>query len=130
MTNARLVGLTYFVLAVLTGLFLEHVLGTIWAAVGWNDIQILGEAWTLTTFIGFGVSFGVTILVVANKGLRTASLEVAQELRKVTWPTWLETRSSTIAVLITTVIIAIILGTFDFGWNALSKLLYEAPRYL
>ena len=130
MTNARWVAITYFLLAVLTGLFLEHVLGSIWAAVGWNDIPIVGDAWTLTTFIGFGISFGATILIVMNRTARTVSLEVVQEMRRVTWPSRHDTQSSTIAVLVTTVILALLLGGMDMGWASLSKIIYEAPRYL
>ena len=43
------------------------------------------------------------------------------ELRKVTWPTWPETRKSTIAVLGFVAIMAVILGLIDLGLSHLVK---------
>ena len=50
--------------------------------------------------------------------------EVAQELKKVTWPTAKEVRSATIVVIVMAVISAIILGIFDFVWSNLTELVY------
>ena len=43
------------------------------------------------------------------------------ELRKVTWPTWKETRKATLAVLGFVAIMAIILGLIDLGLSSLIK---------
>lgn len=43
------------------------------------------------------------------------------ELRKVTWPTWKETRKATIAVLGFVCVMAIILGLIDLGLSTLVK---------
>ncbi|MBD5607297.1 MAG: preprotein translocase subunit SecE [Desulfovibrio sp.] len=43
------------------------------------------------------------------------------ELRKVTWPTWKETRKATFAVLGFVAIMAIILGLIDLGLSSLIK---------
>lgn len=50
--------------------------------------------------------------------------EVAQELKKVTWPTAKEVRSATMVVIIMAVISAVILGIFDFAWSNLTELVY------
>ena len=44
--------------------------------------------------------------------------DVISELRKVTWPTFAETRYLTIVVAIVAIVIGVILGLFDllFGW--------------
>ncbi|MBD5103454.1 MAG: preprotein translocase subunit SecE [Ruminococcaceae bacterium] len=43
------------------------------------------------------------------------------ELRKVTWPTWKETRKATLAVLAFVCIMAIILGLIDLGLSSLIR---------
>jgi preprotein translocase subunit SecE len=45
---------------------------------------------------------------------KTLSLEVASELMKVTWPSWAETRVSTIAVVVASIVASLIL--FGFDW--------------
>ena len=47
-----------------------------------------------------------------------AVADVISELRKVTWPTFAETRYLTIVVAIVAIVIGLILGAFDllFGW--------------
>ncbi len=39
--------------------------------------------------------------------------EVKAELKKVTWPTWIEVFSSTVVVIITTLIFAVLIGIWD-----------------
>ena len=41
-------------------------------------------------------------------------VEVRAELKKVTWPTWIEVFSSTIVVIITTLIFAAVIGVWDY----------------
>ncbi|PIE65827.1 MAG: preprotein translocase subunit SecE [Deltaproteobacteria bacterium] len=54
----------------------------------------------------------------------TYFMEVGNELSKVTWPSWSETKLSTIVVIVTTLIIALILGLLDLAWGSLSSLIY------
>ena len=39
--------------------------------------------------------------------------EVKAEMKKVTWPTWIEVFSSTVVVIITTLIFAVVIGLWD-----------------
>ena len=55
---------------------------------------------------------------------QTVSLEIALELKRVTWPSLRETRAATVAVVVASFIAAIILGVFDFIWGRLSALVY------
>ena len=50
--------------------------------------------------------------------------EVAQELKKVTWPTAKEVRTATLVVVVMAIISAMILGLFDFVWSNLTELVY------
>ncbi|MCR5561874.1 MAG: preprotein translocase subunit SecE [Desulfovibrio sp.] len=47
--------------------------------------------------------------------------ESKAELRKVTWPTLMETRKATLAVLGFVAVMAVILGLVDFGLSSLIK---------
>ena len=40
-------------------------------------------------------------------------VEVRAELKKVTWPTWIEVFSSTVVVIITTLMFALMIGIWD-----------------
>jgi preprotein translocase subunit SecE len=55
------------------------------------------------------------------------SLEVALELRRVTWPSLRETRAATIAVIVASLVAAVILGAFDLFWGWLSATVYNRP---
>jgi preprotein translocase subunit SecE len=50
--------------------------------------------------------------------------EVASELKKVTWPTAKEIRTSTMVVIVMAILSAVILGLFDFVWSNLTELVY------
>jgi preprotein translocase subunit SecE len=51
--------------------------------------------------------------------------EVVAELAKVTWPSREETYASSVIVIITSIIAAMIIGGFDFVWSAITDLLYK-----
>jgi preprotein translocase subunit SecE len=51
--------------------------------------------------------------------------DVVVELSKVSWPTRQEVSTSTVVVIITSVIAATILGTFDAVWSAITDLIYR-----
>jgi len=51
--------------------------------------------------------------------------EVVKEVKKVTWPSFLETRASTIVVLIMVAIMSVILGIFDWVWATLTNFIYS-----
>jgi preprotein translocase SecE subunit len=40
-------------------------------------------------------------------------MEVRAELKKVTWPTWVELVSSTVVVIITSILFAVVIGIWD-----------------
>ena len=68
----------------------------------------------------------VVIGVTAYKNDRVYHLanEVATELKKVTWPTAKEVRTSTITVIAMALISAVILFCFDFVWSSLTDKIY------
>jgi preprotein translocase subunit SecE len=53
--------------------------------------------------------------------------ETVGELRKVVWPTWTEARNLTIIVLLVILVMAIVLGSFDWLFAQLIRLLITIP---
>lgn len=53
-------------------------------------------------------------------------VEVRAELKKVTWPTWIEVFSSTIVVIITTLIFAAVIGVWDWVLMRLMRVVLKA----
>ncbi len=121
----RIVAIFYVFAAVCLGVFLEKILGLVFSYTRWND---------------FGPSSGTTgpsprssatpspplaaVVVWRTPRLHAVSLEVAGELKKVTWPSLRETRAATVAVVVFTFVAAVLLGVFDLVWARLSALVY------
>jgi preprotein translocase subunit SecE len=66
-----------------------------------------------------------TILLYRNRPSYTLVHDVVEELSKVTWPTRKETSQSTVVVVITSMVAALILFMFDSVWSAVTDLVYK-----
>ncbi len=123
--DARRMVLIFYVLAALAlGVFLEKILGLVFSYARWNDPAVFGEDWALTTVLGYGLAVVGAVVVWRMPRTQTVSLEIAGELKKVTWPSLRETRAATVAVVVATAIAAVILGAFDYLWSWLSGKIY------
>ena len=122
MTNTRLVAIGYVVLGLLAGLFLEHVLLIVFGAFAPTQplTRPLWGDWSWSSVIGLGIAAGAAIYLWKTPKTHDASLEIAAELRKVTWPSLAETRAATIAVIVASLIAAVLLGLFDVFWQFLT----------
>jgi preprotein translocase subunit SecE len=119
----RIVAIAYVLAALALGIFFEKVLALVFAYVRVNDFAIFGD-WSLSTVLGFALAAAAAIIVWRIPRTQTVSLEVALELRRVTWPSLRETRAATVAVIVASAISAVILGLFDFVWSWLSSKVY------
>ncbi len=119
----RIVAIFYVLAAVALGIFLEKVTALVLTYARVNDFSVFGD-WTLSTVIGFAVAAVGAIVVWRIPRTQTVSLEVALELRRVTWPSLRETRSATIAVIVASAVASAILGVFDMVWSWLSSKIY------
>jgi preprotein translocase subunit SecE len=122
MTNTRIVQIALVVLAILTGLFLEHVL---LAAFGsWSVTQPLTRPlwndWTWCSFIGLAIAAAAALYIWVTPRTNEVSLDIVAELRKVSWPGLPETRAATVAVIVASLIAAALLGMFDVLWQFLT----------
>jgi preprotein translocase subunit SecE len=119
----RIVAIFYVAAALALGMFLEKVLEISFAAAGVNDFVVVSD-WTLSTVLGFVVAVVAAVVVWRVPKTQRVSMEIALELRRVTWPSLRETRASTIAVIIASFVAAVILGMFDLAWSWLSSKVY------
>lgn len=114
MDPKRLVVIFLLLAGIVTGLFFEHVLGLIWARIGWNDpVLVEGVDWQVTSLVGYLLAVGLVVGTWFNPKSHAVAIDIASELMKVTWPTWSETRASTVAVVIASVVAAVILFCID-----------------
>jgi preprotein translocase subunit SecE len=120
----RIVAIFYVAAALALGVFLEKVLSLAFTYAKWSDPAIFGEDWTLSTVVGYAIAVVVALVAWKTPRVNELSMQVAQELKKVTWPTLRETRAATIAVVVATFAAAVLLGFFDYVWAKLSQLIY------
>ena len=127
MAIARYVNIAFVAFGLMIWPVLAELFGWIFSLVGPGmNQQLIGHNFRVADCIGLVLAGGTTYYIGwMHEEFRTFAMEAGNELSKVTWPTWSETRLSTIVVIITTMIIAAILGVFDYLWAALSSLVYD-----
>jgi len=114
MDPKRLVVVAFLVFGIIIALFLGHVLETVLARVGVaNGRPIEGLDWKWTDLAGIAVTAGAAAYCWTNARIRGLALETATELMRVTWPSWHETRVSTTAVVVASLIAAVVLFSID-----------------
>jgi len=122
--SKRIVAIFYFFAAVVVGIFLEKILGIVFSYARLNDTALFGDDWTVTTVLGYGIAAVLAVLAWRSPKVNAVSMQVAQELERVSWPNLRETRASTVAVVVFTFVAAFMLGIFDLVWSRLSSLVY------
>ncbi len=122
MDPQRLVIIFYLLFGVVLALFLGYhgsggasgVLPSLWGAMGWKDVELGdGLGWYVTSLLGVFIAAGVVATAFLHPKLKRLSLEVASELMRVTWPSWSETRVSTVAVVVASLIASVVLFGID-----------------
>jgi preprotein translocase subunit SecE len=120
-TKSTLVGIFFIGAGLLTAWVLSIAFASLFGALRITDTAILGDRVTLTRLLGFLVGGLIAVGAFMWPKSKTFVGECAEELYKVNWPTWPETRVSTLVVIVTSVIAAMILGVFDTTFNILSN---------
>jgi preprotein translocase SecE subunit len=94
-----------------------------WFAPTWNR-PLLGADFVVSDLLGLTAGLATAITLWRHKNVRTAALDIASELSRVTWPGWEETRNSTFVVMVVTLVVSLILGFFDYVWAWLTSQIY------
>lgn len=128
MEVSRYVNLTYalgFILAVIT---LNKAVQAIWEGFErLPNVGLVGNTITLTDAIAVVISAVLIIYLYKREDYRTYVSEVILELKKVTWPSWDETKRGTLVVIIFTVVLSAFLWGSDQLWKYLTDLLLLPP---
>ena len=104
-----------------------------WLLAGWVLDRIITLIWDkfaepqpmVVTFVSLALGAGVTLALYRQEKVKRVANEVVGELAKVTWPSREETQVSTVVVIVTSLIAAVIIGTFDAAWSAITDLIYK-----
>jgi preprotein translocase subunit SecE len=123
----RIVGVSYVVFGLLGALIFGQLIGKLLELLRWNDPQLLGVT-SVSSLLGVVLGAGIMLFCYFNQRIYAGSLDIAAELKKVTWPSLAETRVSTIAVIIASVVSALILFFFDIVWSKVMTV--WAPQFL
>ena len=115
MDPRRLVVVSYVAFGVIVTMFLGHMVSLLMTRMGMSDNEVLPDI-RLSVLVGFAVTVGLAAYAWTNVKVKTLSLEVATELMRVTWPSWEDVRVSTIAVVVASLVAALLL----FGMDTLS----------
>ena len=89
-------------------------------------VGLIGSEFNLSDLLGLLSGIGTGIALWRHEQINTLSHEIANELKKVVWPSWEETRGATVVVIIVTIICALILGGYDAVWSVLTGWIYKA----
>jgi preprotein translocase SecE subunit len=103
---------------------LSKLLAALAYAVDAPDAAIFGSSFTVTTLVAMIVAAGGAVYAFKNERVYGFSEEVITELHKVVWPGKKETQTAVVVVIVTTLVVAMILGVFDWAWATLTGLIY------
>ena len=113
----------YFLATLTAAIFYTKLMASVFTGLAMKDMPLLGRGFTLSTVYALGLTVVTMWYALTAPRARLFIDEVAQELVKVSWPTFDESKLQTFQTAVTTIIIAVILYTFDFVFGGLTNLL-------
>ncbi len=113
MSTNRLVALFWIGATFCIGIFFEKVIGEVLLGALHLGDPVLFFDYRTSQLLGFGLAIALGIGCFLQKYLRELAFESASEIKKVTWPTWPDTRRQTLAVLGFAIVVSLVLGFFD-----------------
>lgn len=111
----RFVVISYLLLGLVLAFFFANLLTRLFVELGVSQRQLIAglEFSSPPYLIGVALALGTGIYCWVNPRIHGLSLEVATELKRVTWPSWEETRISTVAVVVASLVASVILAAID-----------------
>ncbi|GMV39267.1 MAG: hypothetical protein AMXMBFR64_09830 [Myxococcales bacterium] len=126
MSVTRYVNMAFVATGLLTWIILAELFGFVLGAISPSaDRSLLGAGFSLSDLLGLAAGMATGIVLWRHPRVNELGHEIANELKKVTWPTWAETKVSTVVVVITTIIVSAILGLFDAVWSSITGFIYN-----
>lgn len=123
---ARYVNLSFVAIGLILYIILSGLFSALIELFGSSaNAQVLGSNFRIGHLLALVVAVAVAVQLRRSEKVHTWALEVGNELSKVTWPTWKETKKATWVVIITTLIIAAILGLLDWVFGNVSRIFYS-----
>lgn len=117
MDPRRLVVVSYLVIGVVLTMFLGRIVELLMAQLAISNGEVLaGTGIKAADLVGFALTAGLAAYAWNNPKVKGLSMEVATELMRVTWPSWEDVRVSTFAVVVASLVAALVL----FGMDTLS----------
>lgn len=118
MDRQRLVVISFLVFGIILALFFGQMMDMALAALGVKNAPVIEglTEFKLSMVLGFGLAIGLGVWSWTNPKVKALSNEVAEELMRVTWPSWDETRAATVAVVVASLVAAFLL----FGMDTIS----------
>jgi preprotein translocase subunit SecE len=108
-----------FVVAALTLIWLfDHLISGIWYIFADPDEALVTTGAVVAGILG-------AIMLYRQRATYSLVHDVVEELAKVTWPTRKETSQSTVVVVVTSIVAALMLFLFDSVWSAVTDLVYK-----
>jgi preprotein translocase subunit SecE len=124
MEVSRYVSLFYALSFIVSVVVFNKLVKQIWGAVETlPDISIVGNTITLTSVLAVVIAAGLIFWAYSREDYRAYVSEVVMELKKVTWPTFEQTKRSTLIVGGFTVVVSLYLFGMDSIWRYLTDLL-------
>lgn len=122
MKRSRYVLLAFVVGAFLSGWVVQAAMVSLLAQLEYPDTRLLGvvSISALTGLLAGAATFGGLL---SNREAKRFTDEVVGELARVTWPSREETLRATTTVVVTTLMVAALLGVYDLFWKNLADLI-------
>src|SRR4051812_48144472 len=98
-TKSTLVGIFFVGAGLVVAWVLAIAFATLFATLRINDTPLLGDRVTLSRLAGVAVAALITVGTYMWPRTRDFVGACAEELNKVNWPSWAETKTSTIVVI-------------------------------
>lgn len=114
----RWVQLGFMIAAILFVWVYDHLITAVWYVFADPNESIATAGAVLAGLVTAAVLYG-------NQRAYGLVHGVTEELSKVSWPTRKETSSSTLVVVVTSIIAALVLFLFDSVWSAVTDLVYK-----
>jgi len=122
MSYWRFVLLAFVLGALLVGVTVDAATSSMVAQFALQNTRVFGLM-SVTSLVAIVGAVGSFAYLIRSRRSLVFTDEIMQELAKVTWPNREETLRASTTVVVTTLLVAGLLGVYDFFWKNLADLL-------